>query len=236
MEFMGRPLRHEHKYYLHAFDYLSIRQRVSSLLPLDPNSTGPDGYGIRSLYFDSPADHALYDKVNGVFARDKFRIRIYNGGDQTIKLERKSKYGNYVSKESAPLTREQYDAVLHGEYTAVDGSSYPLVRDFYLALVHKGFRPVTIVDYLREAYVYDRGDVRITFDKRLAAGVNGVDLFAPGLILTEMLDPALTILEIKYNEFLAEDIRLAATPAASNRSTISKYVICREAAMLHFKR
>lgn len=233
---MGRPLRHEHKYYLHAYDFMSIRQRISSLLPLDPHSVNPEGYGIRSLYFDHPTDHALYDKVNGVFSREKFRIRIYNGKDDSINLERKSKFGNYVHKESVPMTRAQYDSVLQGEYSAVDGSSQALMRDFYLALVHQGYRPVTIVDYLREAYIYSHGDVRITFDKRLAAGVNSVDLFDPALILTETLDPALTILEIKYNEFLAEDIRLAASPAASNRSSISKYVICREAGMLHFKR
>jgi len=232
---MGRPLRHELKYYLHAYDYLSIRQRVSSLLPLDPHSLSPDGYGIRSLYFDHPTDHALYDKVNGVFSREKFRIRIYNGGDKAIKLERKSKFGNYVHKEGVSLTRSQYDAVLRGEYSAVD-EPQPLLRDFYLALVHKGYRPVTVVDYTREAYIYNHSDVRITFDKRLAAGVNSVDLFDSGLILKEALDPALTILEIKYNQFLPEGIRLAASPSASNRSAISKYVICREAGMLHFKR
>ncbi|KGE20119.1 polyphosphate polymerase domain-containing protein [Paenibacillus wynnii] len=236
MEFRGRPLRHEYKYYLHPHEYLSIRQRVSALLPLDPYSQSPEGYGIRSLYFDSPVDYALYDKVNGVFSREKFRIRIYNGSDHTIKLERKSKFGDYVHKESAPLTRAQYDAILQGDYSAVDGSTSSLIREFYLALAHKGYRPITIVDYLREAYVYDHGDVRITFDKRLVAGVNSIDLFYPGLILKETLDPAQTILEMKYNNFLAEDIRFAASPTLSNRSTISKYVICREANMLHFKR
>ncbi|MDO3411577.1 polyphosphate polymerase domain-containing protein [Saccharibacillus sp. CPCC 101409] len=236
MQFMGKPLRHEHKFYLHAYDYLSIRQRVSALLPLDRHSLGPDGYGIRSLYFDGPTDHALHDKVNGVFARDKFRIRIYNGGDKTIKLEQKSKFGNYVHKKSAPLSRSQYDSILRGDYSAIDNSEHPLIREFHIALTHWGYRPITIVDYMREAYIREQGDVRITFDKKLAAGVNGVDLLHPNLVLHEMLDPALTILEIKYNEFLADDIRLAAKPAASNRSSISKYVICRETGMIHFKR
>ncbi len=234
---MGRRLRHEYKYYLHPHEYLSIRQRVASMLPLDPHSQNGDGYGIRSLYFDSPVDHALYDKANGIFGREKFRIRIYNGSDSSIKLERKSKYGEYVSKESAPLTRAEYDNIVHGDASSIAESPHPLVRDLYLGLAHKGYRPTAIVDYVREAYIYEYGDVRITFDKKLSSGVNSLDLFDPGLALREALnDSARTILEIKFNRFLPEPVRLIATPSASVRSTISKYVICREAAKLHFKR
>ncbi|AIQ13157.1 polyphosphate polymerase domain-containing protein [Paenibacillus durus] len=237
MEFMGRPLRHEFKYYLHPHEYLSMRQRVASLLPLDPYSQNADGYGIRSLYFDSPVDHALYDKTNGIFGREKFRIRIYNASDSSIKLERKSKYGDYVSKESAPLTRPEYENIVHGDASSIADSPHPLVRDLYRALTYKGFRRAAIVDYVREAYVYDYGDVRITFDKKLSSGINSLDLFDPGLAFREALDDSTrTILEIKFNRFLPEPVRLITTPAASVRSTISKYVICREAAKLHFKR
>ncbi|RCW45599.1 polyphosphate polymerase domain-containing protein [Paenibacillus prosopidis] len=236
MKFLGRKLRHELKYYLHPQEYLALRQRVSALLPLDSHAIGKDGYGIRSLYFDSPQDSALFDKTNGIFRRHKYRIRIYNGSDWTIKLERKNKFGEFVNKESASLGREDYDQILSGDTSCLQSSPIPLVQDFYRALVHEGYRPAVIVDYTREAYVYEHGDVRITFDKRLAAGINTYDLFDPHLIMTETLEPTRTILEVKFNEYLPEMIRLLASPHASNRSAISKYVICREIAKQHFKR
>ncbi len=236
MEFLGRKLRHELKYYIHPLEYAKLRGRVSALLPIDGHSGDREGYGIRSLYFDGPHDHALHDKNNGVFSRQKYRIRIYNGSDRVIKLERKSRYGDYVCKESASLNRDQYDRLLAGDLTPFVRSDVPLAKEFAHAVSSRGFRPVTIVDYTREAYTYDAGEVRITFDKKLSGSVNSSDLFDPGLALAEALEPTRTILEIKYNEFLPEMIRILAQPADAVRSTISKYVLCRELGMKHYRR
>jgi hypothetical protein len=234
MEFLGKKLRHELKYYIHPYEYVTLRQRLAAMLQLDGNSDDKEGYGIRSLYFDGPQNHSLYDKVNGIFGRQKFRIRIYNGEDRTIKLERKSKYGDYVCKEAVQISREEYDRILNRDISFLLAYNHLLIKDFYKAL-QGGYKPAAIVDYVREAYVYELGDVRITFDKMLSAGVNSHDLFDPHLALTEALDSTRTIMEIKYNDFLPEAIRLIVMPDAHNRSSISKYVICRELGYRHFR-
>ena len=55
--------RHEWKYALSRMEYLAIRQRIRTLMQTDPH-TGPDGtYRIRSVYFDDPDDHALWEKL-----------------------------------------------------------------------------------------------------------------------------------------------------------------------------
>ncbi|MEF3303222.1 polyphosphate polymerase domain-containing protein [Paenibacillus sp. GYB003] len=231
---MGRKLRHELKYYIHPHEYLQLRQRVSTMLKLDGNSEDKDGYSIRSLYFDGPHEHSLYDKINGIFSRQKYRIRIYNGSDKVIKLERKSKYGDYICKEAASLSREQYERLLVGDGSVLKDATVPLLKDFYFAVEQRGFRPAVIVDYTREAYVYEHGDVRVTFDKRLAAGINTHDMFDPRLALVEVLDSGRTIMEIKFNEYLPEAVRLLMQPQKHARSAISKYVICREIGMRHF--
>lgn len=223
------------KYYLNAFEFLALKSKVATFLPLDPNSCSLDGYNIRSLYFDGIHDHAIYDKNNGVFNREKYRIRIYNGSDQKINLERKSKYGDYVCKESAPLTRAEYDAILQGNATVLAYKKEPLLQDFYRALEHRGFRPVVIVDYVREAYVFEPGNVRITFDKQMTAGVSGIDLFDDCIIYEEVLLPEQTILEVKFDEFLPDVIRQLVQPEKFVRSAISKYVLCREKTIKHFK-
>lgn len=39
--------------------------------------------------------------------RKKYRIRIYNYSAESIKLERKKKFGSYIYKEDAPLTKDE---------------------------------------------------------------------------------------------------------------------------------
>ena len=47
-------------------------------------------YTITSLYFDSPNDDAFNEKVDGVYYREKFRIRKYSESE-IIKFESKKK-------------------------------------------------------------------------------------------------------------------------------------------------
>ena len=42
--------------------------------------------------------------------------RQYNGSDKVIKLERKKKYGSWIYKEDAPLTRDEFERILAGDY------------------------------------------------------------------------------------------------------------------------
>lgn len=230
-----RKFRTEHKYYLHIHDFAALHSRISSALTMDRNSISSEGYNIRSLYFDSPFDHALHDKNNGIFKRDKYRIRTYNGSDSVIAVERKSKFGEYVSKESARITREEYNAILDGRYDVLSSKSELLLREFYSALAHRAFRPTAIVDYWREAYVYELGNVRVTFDKKLSAGTNTFDLFDPNLVLEEAIQAPRTIMEVKFDSFLPDHIRRLIRPDQHIRSSISKYVICREVNIKHFK-
>ncbi len=235
MYFKDKKLRNEKKYYLHAFEYITLRAKVATLLSLDRNSIDSDGYGIRSLYFDGVHDHSLYDKNDGIFNREKYRIRIYNGCDQKITVERKSKYGSYVCKESAPLSLPEYEAILAGDYVVLAKTKHSLLQDFYQALTYRRFRPTAITDYIREAYVYEPGNVRITFDKKLAAGVNTPDIFDPKLILEEALLPQQTVLEVKFDNFFPSNVRQLLQPEKIVQSAISKYVICKEINIQHFK-
>lgn len=58
----------------------------------------------------------MEEKDAGVLMRKKYRIRIYNCSDKSIKLERKKKFGSYIYKEAAPLTRQEVEWILDGKY------------------------------------------------------------------------------------------------------------------------
>lgn len=228
MEFAGKKLRHEMKYFVHHHEAHALRNRIRPALTMDRNSIGSDGYHIRSLYFDNVHETALYDKNNGIFQRKKYRIRIYNKSDKVIKLERKSKYHDYIAKESASMTREEFDRIVNGDYDFMKDSDSPLARDFYFDCKHGFMKPGVVVDYVREAYIYPISDVRITFDKRLKASIQSLDIFDADLPMVESIEGPKTIVEVKYNQFLPDFVYGLIQMSAHNRSSISKYVICRE--------
>ncbi|WNC13898.1 polyphosphate polymerase domain-containing protein [Brevibacillus brevis] len=228
MHVNGKKLRHEQKYYINPQDYIATRNRLRTLMSLDRHSVSDEGYHIRSLYFDNLSETALYDKNNGVYQRKKYRIRIYNLSDGIIKLERKSKWNEYVLKEAASLTRQQTDRLLSGDAEWLRGEDHPLLADFYRDWKQNALKPSVSVDYIREAYIDEMSDTRITFDKRLAAGFHSALLFDRDLQTWEAIEGPRLILEVKFRQFLPHMIRSLLQMTAHQRSTISKYVLCKE--------
>ena len=64
-----RTLRHELKYYLNKADYLIIKNRLSTIAGPDEHTDFNGSYRIRSLYFETPDDKALLEKLYGVNER-----------------------------------------------------------------------------------------------------------------------------------------------------------------------
>ena len=84
--------RHELKYLINEGEHTALACRMAPVFKLDKHAQA-GGYTIRSLYFDDYCNSAYEEKDAGILMRKKYRVRIYNGGDKVIKLERKKKYG-----------------------------------------------------------------------------------------------------------------------------------------------
>ena len=151
-------LRHELKYMLNERDYLWLRNRVAALMPLDDHAD-PESrvYHIRSLYYDDAYDSALFEKMDGDISRQKYRIRIYHLCDSYILLEKKAKAVGCTVKDSVPITREQCDRILGGDYGVLYESPSPLMREFYGAITTRQLRPKVLVDYFREGLYLSGG-------------------------------------------------------------------------------
>lgn len=196
-------------------------------MELDPHSVRTGGqYWIRSLYFDDYNQSGLQDKQNGRDIREKFRIRLYNLDDSFIRLESKQKHNQLTRKEAAPLSRQQTESILQGDLWFLYDSPDPLLRSFYLKGRTRLLRPVVIVDYLREAYLFE--DVRITFDMHLRSGGYRTDLFAPDILGVPIFPDDRLILEVKFDERLPGSVRELLRPVPATRSAISKYELCRK--------
>lgn len=219
--------RHENKYFISQAGYQFLKGRLAAAMELDPHSVRTGGqYWIRSLYFDDYNQSGLQDKQNGRDIREKFRIRLYNLDDSFIRLESKQKHNQLTRKEAAPLSRQQTESILQGDLWFLYDSPDPLLRSFYLKGRTRLLRPVVIVDYLREAYLFE--DVRITFDMHLRSGGYRTDLFAPDILGVPIFPDDRLILEVKFDERLPGSVRELLRPVPATRSAISKYELCRK--------
>lgn len=219
--------RTELKHIITLMDAQIIRSRLHPILQLDSHA-GPDKrYFIRSLYFDTVEDKALYEKIEGVAVREKFRIRFYDHNTHFIRLEKKRKRNGSVSKESVLLKKEQVEAILQGDPSSLLKASEPLCQEFYVKLRTERLLPKVIVDYYREAYTCHWGNVRVTLDSDLRSSIGSCDLFNPQSINTHSMDPGLCILEIKFDHYLPDFIRDIVQLNNCMATAVSKYVACR---------
>lgn len=217
--------RHELKQEISYIDMLALRQRLKAVMKNDSHATNGK-YEIRSLYFDNLNDKALREKIDGVNIREKFRIRYYNGDTSLIKLEKKSKINGLCRKESANLTVEQTKAIINGDYKWMAESEEVLIRELYLKMKQEGLRPKTIVDYMREPFVFEPGNVRITLDYDIRTGLNSVDFLNDSCITIPVANNPI-ILEIKWDEYLPDIIKDIIQLNAGRIGAFSKYAACR---------
>ena len=121
------PLRHELKFFISEMQYQVLSRQLDRVLWRDPNGDENNEYHIRSLYFDTIFDDALFDKLDGVQNRNKYRIRIYNFSDRLIKLECKTKVGSLISKRSLTISPfDNNEIILEVKYNRV---MPPYIRD-----------------------------------------------------------------------------------------------------------
>jgi len=85
-----------------------------------------------------------------------------------------------------------------------------------------------IVEYRREAFVCDAGNVRVTFDRDLCACVGDTDLFSDRLRRLPCYRPGFLLMEVKFDGFLPAYIRRALQTDRQRCVSFSKYAVCRD--------
>jgi len=217
--------RHEWKHIVNELDRRVLATRLSAIMNVDKHTT--DGiYQIRSLYFDTPSDKALREKIDGVNIREKFRIRYYNGDTSYLSLEKKSKLNGLCAKESCRLSKEEAQRIVDGDIGWMATADRPLCTELYAKMKSQGLQPKTIVDYTRQAFVFAPGNVRVTLDYDIRTGLSKTDFLNP-LTVTIPAGTAPTILEVKWDEFLPSIIKDAVTLPGRRVTAFSKYQQCR---------
>ena len=218
--------RHELKYYLNKADYLTIRSRLMQICAFDSHADEEGRYHIRSLYFETPNDTALQEKLTGIIEREKFRIRFYNHDPSFIRLEKKMKINSMTSKLSCPITRPEVEKILSGDLEWMKNSERALLIELYAKMKYQQLRPKTIVDYVRECFIYAPGNVRVTLDTNIQTGVSSTNLFDDTPVVKTSSEPVI-IMEVKYDSFLPSVIKCMIQLPNRRVTAFSKYAVSR---------
>lgn len=219
--------RNELKYYLSNIEYLILCERLSHILKPDAYSQPGKGYFIRSLYFDSHDDECLYEKQSGVLYRQKYRMRIYDTKSDIVKFEIKNKANNQIFKETASISKESAYRIIDRDYGELLKYNNPILNKIYKVFTEKQYEPKVIIDYTRDAFMFDFFNIRITFDKDLHSNNTDFDLFSDNLHTVPVILEGKQIMEVKYEHVLPEYIQRSIQLDAMERMAISKYTLGR---------
>ena len=121
---------------------------------------------------------------------------------------------------------EEAERLLSGEDAFLLERGEPLLSELYHKLHGTLLRPRAVVCYDREAFLYAPGNVRVTLDRNLRTCRDSAGFLSPGSFPLKPLD-ALTVLEIKYDAFLPDLVRLAVQTPNRRAGACSKYALCR---------
>ena len=157
---------------------------------------------MRSLYFDSLYDADLYDNLDGVLRKRKLRLRCYPPDFSRAKLECKAKDGSDGVKLGVWLEGGEIEQVASGDYSCLLEKRGAAARNIYQRLLQGAYRPKTVVEYTRTAFLYPVSDTRITFDREQRGTVTGAGFLDGHPSFLPLMQDGEGVLEIKYNDFM----------------------------------
>lgn len=226
-ERLQQVLRNERKFLLNTAEFMKKKHQLQQLLHEDPHN-GPEGYRIRSLYFDTEYDGDYFDKQFGLEVRKKLRLRLYDPAGDFAMLEMKQKQNVQQRKRSLRISREDALRLIRGDYAPLLRYREPFAAECYALMHTRCYRPRTIVEYRRMAFIAKENNIRVTFDHRIEATQSSFGLFDPHLLMTPVMDWSQVVMEVKYNGFLLSYIKDLLGDLGKSELSVSKYCMARQ--------
>ena len=145
--------RFELKYLLH---YRAAREFVEAISPhvrTDANAEGDGFYKVSSLYYDSPALSAYWEKMDGEKFRRKVRVRTYGPSPQDAYIEIKQRYNLSVQKRRCRFPIHEAPNIMKDVISgAYDGGRDRVLDEVFLLAQRGRLEPQVIISYNRMAF------------------------------------------------------------------------------------
>ncbi|MFG1891895.1 polyphosphate polymerase domain-containing protein [Micromonospora sp. NPDC049051] len=221
--------RYEIKYLVDSAAARALREEFAGRMDLDSHGDA-SGYGVWSVYYDTPQLRFYWEKIEGLRFRRKLRIRHYGDrfavtDDTVVYVEIKQRVNRVTQKRRIALpyrlARDLCDRRVPVDH---DESQRAFVEEVLELVGGLDLRPVAMTGYQREAFVGRDADtgLRVTMDHRVRGRDRDFHLGADAE--NRLIVPAkLSVVEIKANERVP--YWLTDLAARSNMSVVrmSKY-------------
>ncbi|WP_405926728.1 polyphosphate polymerase domain-containing protein [Streptomyces sp. NBC_00035] len=199
--------RYELKYLVPVDQAAAIRDELGERMDQDPHSP-VGGYGVWSLYYDTPQLRFYWEKIEGLKFRRKLRIRHYGDlaqvTDETpVCVEIKQRVNRVTQKRRITLpyatARRLCD---ERELIAHSAKEKAFVEEVLELVVRLNLQPTAITGYQREALVGRAEDtgLRVTFDRRIRGRDRDFHFGTQGVENRFTIPPHMSVMEIKVNE------------------------------------
>ena len=189
--------------------YLVATSRVPEMLEAfaaytkpDPHTVDAFGYPIHSVYWDTADFRLFWEKIEGVKFRRKLRFRRYGRASEVV-IEVKQREDRTLQKRRLSWPVERVSETFGHrarvpEWDLVQAD--PVATEVALLIERLSLRPRVAISYRRRALfgAFDP-ELRITFDGRIQYHPADLDLAHPFEVGHYVLDPRVTVLEIKYD-------------------------------------
>ena len=197
-----KPLnRFEVKYLVATRAADELIAELGEYITPDPHSEDQRGYSIYSVYWDSAGWRFFWEKLEGYKQRSKLRFRRYLGCEDVF-LEIKDREDRTLRKRRAVWPAERV-ARAFGDGSRLDwelAADDPVAAAAMTLIERYRLAPKVAIRYRRRA-LFGRFDpeLRVTFDSRLQYRCDALDIAQPFERGKYLLDPRVTVMEIKYN-------------------------------------
>ncbi|MFC9618999.1 polyphosphate polymerase domain-containing protein [Streptomyces sp. NPDC056930] len=223
--------RFELKYLVPVEQAAEIRDELAERMDRDLHSP-VGGYGVWSLYYDSPQLRFYWEKIEGLKFRRKLRIRHYGNLDgvtdeSPVCVEIKQRVNRVTQKRRITLpygvARQLCDDRVVVGHSAKESA---FIQEVLELVVRLDLQPTAITGYQREALVGREADtgLRVTFDRRIRGRDRDFHFGTPTPENRFTIPPHLSVMEIKVNERTPHWITDLAARRNLNLVRISKYV------------
>ncbi|MFI9822920.1 polyphosphate polymerase domain-containing protein [Streptomyces sp. NPDC052013] len=223
--------RFELKYLVPVEEAAEIRDELAERMDRDLNSP-VGGYGVWSLYYDTPQLRFYWEKIEGLKFRRKLRIRHYGNLDGVtdeapVCVEIKQRVNRVTQKRRITLpygvARQLCDGREMVEHSAKESA---FIQEVLELVVRLNLQPTAITGYQREALVGRDADtgLRVTFDRRIRGRDRDFHFGTPTPENRFTIPPHLSVMEIKVNERTPYWITDLAARRNLNLIRVSKYV------------
>lgn len=220
--------RKEKKFILSYIEFKKCSNLFDKILIKDKHNNGDYGYIIRSLYFDTINDKDFTEKEDGVEVRRKIRLRIYDPEQDFAMLEMKQKTGENQLKRSIKISKEDAISLIHGNYSVLLKYNDDFASECYGVMSMQCYKPKSVVQYNRKAYIAKENNIRITFDFDIKVTEANFNIFDEKLNLYSAFNQDEVVLEVKYNNFLLTYIKDLLEKVEKSELSVSKYCLSRE--------